>query len=117
VGLEPTTTASAKHVLQPAVGLYSKGDEGLARVRFSTGIEPVAQVAPRPQTHWTEPMYSKLAVALLFSWIKPNEVVAETCALRHQFHRLDVVPTGSWAFPQRPFNEEMVRTVASLWVM
>ena len=43
-----------------AVGLFSMGDEVVARVHFSTGIEPATQDDPRPQTHWTEPMYSNL---------------------------------------------------------
>ena len=54
------------------------GDEVVAREHFSVGIEPAAQVDAGPQTHWTEPMYSKLAVALVVPQIVPNEVVAET---------------------------------------
>ena len=51
MGIEPTTPGFQGMYSEPAVGLYSMGDEVVASAHFSTGIEPVAQGNRGLQTH------------------------------------------------------------------
>ena len=92
-----------KHVLQPAVGLYSMGDEVLVRGSSVRESNPPPEVV-RHQTHWTEPMYSNRQSPCVFTK-RPNEVVAET------YVKVDVVPAGSWASYQDPPTRKRFRRV------
>ena len=76
---------------EPAVGLYSMGDEVMARAMLYplSYARTVLRKSGRMDSN-QQPMYSNRQSPFCFS-SRPNEVVTET------FISVDVVPAGSWA--------------------
>ena len=90
-----------KHVLQPAVGLYSVGDEVVGQRHCGYGhLRPrLGVVNPRSRFHAIQSHVLQPAVALFHFSKRPNEVVAETLAFR------GCSPGRQLGFSSRPSNE------------